>query len=265
VTAGPGNCYHLTDLGRFAGEAGVQVESIVRLVQALRPLATAQISDPALLAVAQLTVELDELVFPLNKASTEKEPRTWFGNLAAQGIPTLLLDTLKRFAKEQHVGTLRAKKAAACLLYISPMPMNQIEKLLTQHGMARDGAAGPVRAVSARTCDLLPAVARVATSLHPELDLTERLPRLLVRLELGVTAEAITIARHVGAHLTRGDYQELLKAKLTTREGIDAASDDTLLDCLGGDADKAALVRAAATLRTDPDISPLPAFPAYAD
>jgi replicative superfamily II helicase len=253
IEAAENDCYHLTDLGRFAGEAGVQVESVIRLVQAFRSMPAAQINDPTLVAATQLTTELDDLHFPLNKTSTQKEPGTWFGALAGQGVPRCLLDTLRRFVSEQHTGTMRAKKAAACLLYISTMPMNQIEATLTQHGRSTDGAAGPVRSVSARTCDLLPAVARVATILHPELDLTERVPRLLVRLELGVPAGTAEVAKHAGVRLTRGDYQQLVKANLSTPERIEATGTEALLNCLGGDADKARVLReAAAAIRSRP-------------
>jgi hypothetical protein len=127
---------------------------------------------------------------------------------------------------------MRAKKAAACLLWISDRSMTAIETALTQHGGAPDGAAGPVRAVASRTCDLLPAVARVATFLHPGLDLKDRVPRLLVRLELGIQPGTVEIAGHAGGRLTRGDYQELLKARLTTPEAINGTGG-------GSDADPA--------------------------
>jgi ATP-dependent DNA helicase len=264
IEAADGDCYHLTALGRFAGEAGVEVESIIRLVQAFSPLSAPQINDATLIAATQLTAELDELPFPMNRKSTHKEPGTWFGALAHQSIPASLLEMLRRFVCDQHAGTMRAKRAAACLLYISPMSMNQIEATLTQHGRASDGAAGPVRSVSTRTCDLLPAVARVATILHTDLDLTERLPRLLVRLELGVPAGAVALARHAGGRLTRGDYQQLVKASLNTPEAVKAASDEALLSCLGRDAEKSRVVReAAVAILFEPEAPAVPVFPEY--
>jgi hypothetical protein len=264
VEAADGERYHLTELGRFAGEAGVQVESIVRVVEALNALSAADINDPTLIATTQLTAELDELPFPLNRKSTQKEPQTWFNALSQQGICGSLLQTLRRFVGDQHTATLRAKKAAGCLFWVSAMPINQIEMALTQHGGAFDGAAGPVRSVSARTCDLLPAVARVATILHPELDLTERVPRLLVRLELGVVSAAVPLGRHAGARLGRGDYQELVKASLTTPDAMEAVGEEELLTCVGGDPEKAQAVRdAAAAIRAEPPTSPAIALPDY--
>jgi replicative superfamily II helicase len=264
IEPGEGGHYHLTELGRFAGEAGVQVESIIRLVAALATLDPSQINDPSLIAAAQLTVELDDLLFPLNRKSTQKEPATWFGALARQGVPPLLQQAMKRHLSDGHTGTLRAKKTAACLFWISPTPMNDIEAALTQHGGAFDGAAGPVRSVASRTCDLLPAVARVATFLHTGLDLTERVSRLLVRLELGVPAGAVAIARYAGARLARIDYQELVKAGLHTLETVESADDGALLTCLSGDADKVHAVRdAAMAVRAEPSPSAVPALPDY--
>ena len=54
---------------------------------------------------------------------------------------------------DQHTGTLRAKKAAGSLFWISSTPMAEIEAALTQHGGVFDGAAGPVRSVASRTGD----------------------------------------------------------------------------------------------------------------
>jgi hypothetical protein len=95
--------------------------------------------------------------------------------------------------------------------------LQQAAKLMLRpfgHGGASDGAAGRVRSVASRTGDILHATARVASFLHPGLDLDDRVARLLVRLELGISAGAIALARYVGARLTRGEYQRLLKEGL---------------------------------------------------
>jgi helicase len=63
--------YRLTDLGRIAGEAGVEVKSMVRLIDALSQVEPESIHEPALIAATQLTVELDQELFPINKKSTQ--------------------------------------------------------------------------------------------------------------------------------------------------------------------------------------------------
>ena len=51
--------YHLTPLGRLAGQGLCEVGSVVRLVECLRPLSPEHITDPVLIAAVQSTVELN--------------------------------------------------------------------------------------------------------------------------------------------------------------------------------------------------------------
>jgi helicase len=120
------NLFHLTELGRLVGVTGTEVESVIRVVGVLQSLQSSEVSDPTLLTVTQLTVELDDVLFPINKVSTKKEPQAWNTELRQQGIPESVLHSIQRFAREKHFPTLRAKKAAACLMWITGMPMAQI-------------------------------------------------------------------------------------------------------------------------------------------
>jgi helicase len=236
--------YHLTALGRLAGEAGVEVESIIRLVGAFGAITPESINDPTLIAATQLTVELDNMLFPINKRSTLKEPQTWSAEIQRQGVPYGILRAMQRSVREDNQATLRAKKTVACLLWITDRPLAEIEEILTQFGGKFDGAAGPVRGVRARTCDLLPTVARVAEVLHPGLDLRERVARLLARLEVGVPAAVIDLASIAGNRLARGDYHNMLKAGLGSIEAIEKSPDEELRALLG-DAEKLRVVREA--------------------
>lgn len=237
--------YHLTELGRLAGEGGVEVETITRLVEVLTPADPGSINDPTLLAATQLTVELDQVYFPINKKSTQKEPYQWANELERQNVAGSVLAGLRRSIVDQYQPTLRAKKAVACLLWITELPLAQIESMLTQFGGALDGASGPIRAVTARTCDLLPTVARVAELIHPSLSLEERWTRLLTRLEVGIPGDVVDLASFSGTRLSRGDYQQLLKAGLNTIEVIKISSDESLLTCLRNRQDKLVEVRRA--------------------
>jgi hypothetical protein len=85
-----------------------------------------------------------------------------------------------------------------------------------------------------------------------------------VRRQLGVPAGAALLARHAGARLTRGDYQGLVTAGLTTPEAVEAAGEDALLASLGEDGQKARAVRdAAAAVRAELPPAPLPILPDY--
>lgn len=237
VVKGEGERYLLTALGRLAGEAGVEVESIIRLVDALRVTPPDLLTDPTLIAATQLTVELDEVLFPLNKKSTQKEPQTWDNELRQQGVSPVVLSRLKYWAQDKHQPTLRAKKAVACLYWITDTPLSQIEASVTRFGGAFDGAAGPIRGVSTRTADLLETVFRVAELLHQGVDLSERRARLLTRLQVGVPGKCVEIAQIFGNNLTRGDYQSLLKTDLMTVGALEAVSDADLMHTLGGSAE----------------------------
>jgi helicase len=237
--------YSLTELGRLAGEGGVEVVSIIRLVDCLRPLDPANINDPTLITAAQTPVELDEVYFPLNRSSTIKEPTDWVSRLQRQHVPGNVLNTLHSWVTDQHQATLRAKKAVACLVYVTDYPIVEIESDLTRHGGFPGGAAGAIRAVASRTCDVLPTVGKIAEILHPGLELGERIKRLLTRLDIGLPAAAVDLATQAGTRLTRGDYLQLLKGGLCEIDAIEASSDDLILACLGKDQEKLAIVRKA--------------------
>jgi len=264
VAADEGGQYHLTAMGRFAGEAGVEVESIIRLVDALRGNEPQTISDPTLIAATQLTVELDQVLFPINKKSTQKEPQVWESEIRNQRVPRSVLQAMHRTASDTHQATLRAKKTVACLLWITDRPLTDIERTMTQFGGSFDGAAGPIRSVRSRTCDLLPTTARVAAILYPTLDLSHRVRRLLTRLEIGIPGDIADLAMMIGTALTRADYLRLIHADLVTRDHILNADQATLLGCVGGRPDKAKIIQEAVQRKPEPAfVGPSPILPDY--
>ena len=178
--------------------------SIIRLVESLSALSPDEITDPALICAVQSTIELDEVRLPINKKSTQKEPLIWPNELRQQGITARILSALQRFVSDSHQPTLRAKKAVACLMFISGRAMVEIEKILAQFGGGFGGVAGPVRSVGARTCDILPTAARVAEILHPTLNLGDRVARLTLRLTFGIPGAAVDLAREAGEHSAEG-------------------------------------------------------------
>ena len=246
VQHGADERYELTPLGRLAGESVTEVHSIIQLVDAFSCVADDEITDPALITAVQTTAELDQVLFPFNKRSTQKEPQVWPNELRRQGVPQRLLNSLRRAADDNHTPTLRAKKAVACLLFVSGKPMAEIEATITQFGGAFGGAAGPIRSVASRSSDLLPVAARVAEILHPTLDLGDRVGRLVVRLTYGVPGAVADLAREAGADLLRGDYCALAQAGLGEPSAVASIDDATLLAAVGGDLKKVVIVRTAA-------------------
>jgi helicase len=117
---------------------------------------------------------------------------------------------------------------------------------LTQFRGDSGGAAGPIRSVAARTCDMLPTAAEIADLLHPGLDLAERVSRLVVRLDLGIVGAAVDLGRQARGQLSRSDYARLVTAGLTSAKDIQATDDAAILACMAGDRVKLTIVREAA-------------------
>jgi helicase len=226
-----GNRYRLTDLGRFAGEGGVFVDSIIRLVQVLRSLPAAPNSS-TLIAAAQVTRELDAVYLSFNRRATKTEHRRWPTELAHQQVAPSMQGMIAIGASDSLTSVARAKKAMACLLFASTTPLATIERHLTQHQLG-DGAAGAVRATADRTRDMIPAVVRVFEFLHPGIAVGDIAERTMVRLELGIPAELAELGGMLGAALTRAQYLALLEREVATPDQFELAEAAGLADCLG--------------------------------
>lgn len=230
------NRYTVTDLGRLAGETGVEIETIIRIVEVLRPLSPDSITEPVLVVVSQLSAELDDIeVFPLNKKSIQpghKEHSAWFTALQRNGIPQEVTRCLYHHVGVPHQPVLRAKKAAACLLWMSNFPLSDIELAMTQFVRESD-AGGAIRSVKSRVGDVLPAIIRAAEILHPGLDLSERGRRLLARLDIGIPNSIADLALFAGGRLSRGDYLALVNANFASIESLEQCADESLIEHLG--------------------------------
>ena len=105
-------------------------------------------------------------------------------------------------------------------------------------------AIGPVRAVAARTQDVIGAIIDMAAVIHPTADLARLAELLPVQLELGIPAELAPLAT-TGADLVREHYLSLVNAGLNTPERIDQAEDDELLKHVGASAQRLRTLREA--------------------
>jgi helicase len=68
--------FHLKPLGRLAGESAIEVETLLRAVDSLRGLRADEVTDPALIAIAQTSVGLDDVFFPSTGEAPGKSPST---------------------------------------------------------------------------------------------------------------------------------------------------------------------------------------------
>jgi helicase len=235
-----GEGFRLTELGRFTGEAGVHVDSIIRLVRGLRA-AAGQLNSVGLVAAAQLTNELNEIYLPVNARAKNTEVPRWPRLLASQGVPADLLHEMQATSVDGKQATARAKRAAAAAMWIAGLPMEQIEAQLNQHLRNRRGLAGTVRSIADRTRDLMPAVAAVVRALHPGQPVDELPERTMLRLELGLPAELVDLASAVTFPLTRPQWLKLHAAGLLTVTAVQDAQPARLAQLLGAETTAAAL------------------------
>lgn len=226
--------YSLTPLGRFTGESGVHVDSIVRLVRGLRGSA-GSLNSVGLVAAAQLTSELDDVFLPVNARAVNTEVPRWPRVLAQQGAPHALIRALQDTAIDMTQAVSRSKRGAAAAMWIAGTPIETIELQLTQHLRQRGGVAGAVRAIADRTRDLLPAVAAVARELAPDASNDDLVGRTMLRLELGIPPELVDLVRATPARLSRTQWLALATAGLVTINQIREMEVARLAELLGSE------------------------------
>ena len=233
--------YRLTELGKIAGELGIQVESIVRISRALNGLPASQMTDAALLAVAQTTVELDEVIFPVHRNSIQEKQR-WRGAVQQQRLPHSVLIELQATDDPGH--TTRCKRLSSILLWLEGVELNRMEDSLLQH-MPRSNAAGPIRACAERTRDLISSVARIGELVSSDgFAVGAQADELMCRLEMGIPADICWLAIKLHRRLDRGDYLSLRKAGFIMVKKFDEADDAALLSVVNSKA-KLIAIRAA--------------------
>jgi replicative superfamily II helicase len=238
-----GTSLRLTPLGAVVAESGLAVQSAIIVAGLFRRLQPNQLNRAALITAAQLTQELDETRLIVNVRGVRKEIQTFVSQLSRQGAAKAVIEALAEHAESQTIIAARAKKAVACLLWMIGMPSAQLERLVMQHYMDRS-AIGPIRAVAARTQDVIGPIVEIATVIHPEADLTRLAGLLPVQLELGIPADLAPLAT-ADADLAREHYLNLVEARLGTPDLIGQAEDDTLLKCVGAESQRLRTLRAA--------------------
>jgi helicase len=230
------NGYQLTALGRFAGQSGTHVDSILRLVRALRGL-PANLNSSALVAVAQLTLEMDSMHMPGNARAVNTEVPRWPRLLAQQAVPRQLIDSLTHTVADRKLALARTKRAAAAIMWANAVGMQDIEAQLTQH-MPTKNISGPVLSTVDRTRDMLPAVAAVMQELHGDAFNGAIIDRTLIRLEFGVDPGLIELVQAVSGLLTRVQLLGLSRAGIRTPNDV-VSREDTDLAALVGSLDRA--------------------------
>lgn len=222
----PDDTLVLTALGIFAGESGIDVESLVRVAFAIART-TQPLTANDLIALAQLTVELDQVTLRTNKRSIKEKTR-WRQFLITNRVQRGIVASLHTGGEDPAV---RSKRAAAAIYYIAGTPMADAERQLMQH-VPENSAAGPIRNIASRTRDVLHGVATVAI-LRADIDCADIADELAIRLEFGIPTALTELAKCFSTQLTRGQYLSLYKAGVTESRAIQTISLVELSEIVG--------------------------------
>lgn len=95
------------------------------------------------------------------------------------------------------------------------VPAGRLAQAIMQHNSDRN-AIGPIRAVAARTQDVIGQVIDRATLIHPKADLVRLATLMPIQLQLGIPADLAPLAV-AGADLAREQYLSLAAVRLHTR------------------------------------------------
>jgi helicase len=241
-----------SELGLIVAGSALRVRSAVHIAGVLRQLEPQQVHRDTILALAQSTAELDEYRLAVNVKGVQKELQTFIGELTTR-VPGAVIQNYEVGA-DRPIMAARGKKAVACMLWVSGVPMAQIEQTIMQHYFDRN-ASGPISGVIARTRDVAETIMAIAAQLHPTATLTDVMELLPIQLEFGVTAPHAAVIR-AGADLRREDYIRLNENGLRTYQDIDAADAEHLLRLLRDDSTAAASLRTAVEALKAPTIVP---------
>ena len=212
--------YCLSDIGKVCGLMGLRKESAQRLLRVIDAMIAARerIDEGELVALAQLTVELDEMYVPLAPG----EARTWVRapNPWLDARPTLA-EALRADPDERLAGA-RLKRLGGIRLWMRGEPRQQIEA--AYDGRPNVPAFGVVRRAADRTSDMIVPVAALVTArqLHRRGELRGLVAALHWRLDLGAPGEAVGLLR-LNHGLSRHQANELTRQGIVDEEQLQLA------------------------------------------
>jgi helicase len=243
----------MSSLGQLVARSGITVRSALNITRVARILNHDQLNRATLLTLAQLTEEVDDVLFPINHRGHQAEMLTFARELSRQRTATTAIQGL-RYGTSNQVSkpALRAKKAVACLLWMGGVPAARFEPTLMKHMKDRD-AVGPVRALTSRTRDVIDTVIAIAQEIHPQAELDALADSIPVQLELGVPAAIVPLATVTGGTLSRQVYLDLVTHNLADVQAIIDARDEDLIQCVGSDPEAVARLRRLAVRASSKD------------
>ncbi|MDP9179613.1 MAG: hypothetical protein M3O61_18225 [Gemmatimonadota bacterium] len=203
-----GGTYRLTEAGRVCGVFGMKVASARKVLSTTRTLLAngAEVTGADLLALAQLTTELDAVYTPM----ASQEAWDWQSQPGLSTRP-LLGEALSGGAEAPEIGAKRIKRLDILTQWLGGQPLLAIEGKVSND--AATPVIGEIRYIAGRTADMLLPVTALIGACDPASGarLIPIARELIPRLELGVGVAAGRLHK-AGVGLTRLQALSLEKA-----------------------------------------------------
>lgn len=149
IRESPEQALALSPLGRLVARSGLSVRSAIKVARVFRGVTADELNRATLITAAQLTDEVDQVVFPLNYKGHRTEMSTFGGQLQQQLVAGAAIQALYDVPFDKpHLAALRAKKAVACLLWTRGVPATDLEPALMRHTPVPAAAAMGTMAAS---------------------------------------------------------------------------------------------------------------------
>ena len=222
-----GDIVHLTILGKTCGESVLSFRSAMRLVELLQAYPKPELTAIDFMALVQVLPESDRSYTPMFKRGTSESGRQ---RQAAERYGNEITRLLQKYSTgDEFVYYARCKRA--CILYdwVNGVPTEKIEESYkSAHPFYGNISYGDISRFADFTRFQLRSAHKIAALIFPGQMLDdEAVEKLLKSLEVGVPGDHHELLE-LPVRLSREEYLALASAGISTKEGVENASADTL-------------------------------------
>jgi replicative superfamily II helicase len=209
-----------TALGRICGREGISVASARRVLRSVKILFEAgdPLDETSLIALTQLTTELDETFIPFDGNDAEGWPALVPRRITGRD------PLLGALGAEPALAGRRLKRFYTMVRWVQGVPMTQIEQEFSGFREPRrsgEPVAGSIRGIASRTGHMLRPVGALIATAYPDRhdEIRSRVVGLQPRLEFGIGRDAAGLARY-RLGITRGQINRLRELNRATFDSL---------------------------------------------
>lgn len=208
---------NLTLLGQACGSSSLSFESALRLVELMRGFDATPESAPSLVALIQVLDELDEVYTPiLKKGSKEGVHVTG----ASRRYGAHVVHAMQRYGVDTFGFWARCKRACIVWDWLEGDAVENMERVYSATPFQGAIGYGDIAKFAENTRFHLRSAQQIFAAMFPERqDFAEALDTILLRLEFGLPAGALSLAK-LRTPLTRGAYLELYRNGCRTPDDV---------------------------------------------